>query len=180
MELSTKLNEKIFIPEDDVFDQYTTISRLNACVTKNEQKSRIFLKPTFVSDRIKFDEKVDVLNLQLSAMFWTNWKRGTSFVLQTGKKSYRVCYATHNSCNEIRDFLTFIKPKKVNLNVLPLNNDQKQEMFNQIKSIQDQYVEKTSEIVNQVEPKKKFTFKRRGSNRQDSYKMKSFKKLEGS
>lgn len=178
MELSTTLNEKIFISEADVFDQYSTISRLNACVTTNEQKSRIFLTPSYSTNPIEFDKKHEVLNLQLSAMFWTNWKRGTSFVLQTNPKWYRVCYATHNSFNEIRDFLTFIKPKKVHLNVMPVNDDQKKEMFNHVKLIQDEYLEKPK-IEDKIETKKKFSFKRLRSmsNHRESDKLKSFKKL---
>lgn len=156
MELSSKLNEKIFIHEADVYEQYSAISRLDACVTNYERKARIFLKPTFVASTLKFDER-EVMNLQLSAMFWTNWKRGAPFVLKTAKRSYRVCYATHNSFSEIRDFLLFIKPKKVHLNVLPGNALQKQEMFRQLKAIQNQYLE---EEKKEVETPKKFTFKR--------------------
>lgn len=156
MELSTKLNEKIFIHEAEVFEQYSSISRLCACVTANERQARIFLKPTFVSSTLKFDEK-DVMNLQLSAMFWKNWKRGTPFVLKTDKQSYRICYATHNSFNEIRDFLLFIKPKKIHLNVVPENADQKREMFKQLEAIKKLYLKE--EKLEEEKPKR-FTFKR--------------------
>jgi hypothetical protein len=157
MELSSKLSEKIFIHENDVFDQYSAISRLNACVTTNERKARIFLKPTFVTSTLKFDDQDEVLSLQLSAMFWANWKRGAPFSLETKKNSYRVCYATHNSLAEIRDFLTFLQPRKVHLNVVPESVEQKKEMLKQLKSIQDSYSEKETQAA---EPKKKFSFKR--------------------
>jgi hypothetical protein len=158
IELCSKLNEQIFILENDVFDQYSSISRLNACITTNDRKARIFLKPTFVPNTLKIDEKYKVLKLQLSAMFWSNWKRDTSFVRETKKNCLRVCYATHNSFNELRDFLTFLKPKKVHLNVVPENSEQKLAMLRQLKLIQDSYSVKDNEEVE--EPKKKFTFKR--------------------
>lgn len=163
MELSSKLNEKTYIEESEVFNQvYLLVSRLDSCVTMNKEKARIFLKPTFITSSL-IPEKNDVfLNLQLSAMYWANWSHG-SFVKKTGENSFRVCYATHSSLSEITSFLSYIKPKKVYLNVLPVGVE-RIEMLNQLEVIQRQYSK--GENINKDQPegslstKRKFSFKR--------------------
>lgn len=163
MELSSKLNEKTYIEEREVFSQvYLMVSRLNSCVTMNKDKARIFLKQTFITSSI-LPEKNDVyLNLQLSAMYWANWNHG-SIVRQTGENSFRVCYATHSSLSEITSFLTYVKPKKVYLNVLP-GGVERVEMFNQLALIQKQYTKDEYNPNDQPEgsfsTKRKFSFKR--------------------
>lgn len=156
IELSKSLNEKIFIHEPEVYEQYSLISCLTSCVTTNEE-ARIFLKPTYL--KIKA-EQTNILNLQLSAMIWTNWKGG-SFVMKTAPNSYRICYATHSSYNEIRDFLLHLKPKKIHLNVLPNEEREKLEMLHQVRLIQQHYSENQFEELHErskVQPK--FTFNR--------------------
>jgi len=157
MELSKSLNEKIFIHEPDVYEQYSLISCLASCVTTDED-ARIFLKPTYL--KINSDEQTNFLNIQLSAMFWTHWKGG-SFVMKTAPKSYRVCYATHSSYNEIRDFLLHLKPKKVHLNVLPKEDKEKLKMLHQVKLIQQEYLPNELEHSDKTcKVQTKFTFKR--------------------
>jgi DNA repair metallo-beta-lactamase len=183
MQLSSKLKEKIFIHEAEVYEQYSLISLLDACVTTNERGTRIFLKPTFVTNSLhKFADKDVVMNLQLSAMFWTNWKQGAPFVLKTGQRSYRVCYATHNSFNEIRDFLLFIRPKKVYLNVVPDDVLQKRRMFKELETIQNQYLEGEKKKAEEVIPQTKFSFKRLRSmsSRREAKTLNAEKKLKRS
>lgn len=55
-------------------------------------------------------------------------------------KSFRVCYATHNSFNEIEKFLLFLQPNKVYLNVVPENARERLEMYAQLATIQRQYL----------------------------------------
>lgn len=158
MELSAKLKEKIFICEPEVFNQYLMIPQLQPCVTTDLQSSRIILKPKFVSDdKLQCTPSDDSLRVQLSAMFWVNWDGGP-LVRKTARRSYRVCYATHCSFNEIRDFLTFLKPKSVHLNVLPANHQEKQEMLQELQVIQKSFMPTEENLVsNDI---KKFTFKR--------------------
>lgn len=137
MELSTRLSEKTFVHETNVRNQYLRISGLDSCIATNSAKARIFLIPTYLTSPVKTEKKEFVLNLQLSAMFWANWKHG-SFVEKISRNSFRVCYATHNSFSEIKSFLTYLKPKKVHLNVLP-DGVERAEMFRQLALIQKQY-----------------------------------------
>jgi len=161
MELSTKLNEKICILESEVYDQYSMISLIESCVTMDQHKARIILKPTYLNALDQRDENDIILNLTLSAMFWTNWCGG-SFVRKMAHNSLRVCYATHNSFQEIRDFLMFLMPKKVYLNVLPAAPKERLEMLEQLASIQMEYLgnEPKAEEENTKEVPKKFSFKR--------------------
>ena len=159
IELSKMLKEKIFIRECDVFEQYSSISHLNSCVTNN-QDVRIFLEPTYLKfDRKHSDDCKNYLNLQLSAMFWMNWNGG-SFVHKTGPNSYRVCYATHNSYEETRELLSYLKPKKVYLNVLSEDAEEKLEMLNLVNHIQKQYSIIKSEMNKDSFIQTKFSFKR--------------------
>lgn len=163
LELSKKLNEKIHIHEHDVYEEYSLISSLDACVTTNSQAARIFLRPTYLKvNQIKPDERENFLNLQLSAMFWANWNGG-SFVQKTDRNSYRVCYATHSSYNEIRDFLLYLKPRKVYLNVLPADCEERLQMLQQLNLIQQHYFKTQDEEVSKAATsitKTKFSFTR--------------------
>lgn len=154
------MNEKIYVCEQEVFDQYLSISQLESCVTMTQRNARIFLKPNFVTSNVELNDDHVVMTLQLSAMFWANWKPQSPFVLKTNDKSFRVCYATHNSFNEIRDFLLFLKPRKVNLNVEPENASAKLEMFEQLKKIQQVYQSEEQNAESKVDPPRKFSFKR--------------------
>jgi len=157
IELSTNLKEKIFIYEPEVYEQYSFISCLASCVT-TDGDARIFLKPTYLTTNA--DEQTNILNLHLSAMFWANWKGG-SFIMKTDPTSYRICYATHSSYNEIRDFLLYLKPKKIHLNVLPKDEREKLEMLHQVRLIQKQYSENKFEELNKSSNvQNKFTFNR--------------------
>lgn len=158
IELNARLKEKIFISEPDVYAQYVAISLLHCCVTANPQASRIFLKPTYISEANQY-ESSEVLTIHLSAMFWTNWDGG-SFVRKVAKNSYRVCYATHNSLSELSDFLLFLKPKQVHLNVLPINPIEKSEMLEQLASIQNKYLKDSTTLGYPDRSHKKGLFKR--------------------
>jgi DNA repair metallo-beta-lactamase len=162
MELSEKLNEKIYVCEREVFDQYLSISRLESCVTMSQPNARIFLTRNFVNSDIKLDSGDVVMKLQLSAMFWTNWSGG-NFVLETHKNSFRVCYATHNSYNEIRDFLLFMKPATVHLNVEPKDSNELQEMLSLLDKIQKEY--QPSAVIEEIVEPKKFSFNKIRSRR---------------
>lgn len=162
MELNAKLNEKICV-NFDIYNQYTTISLLESCVTMNQDKSRIFLKAVSETDI----EDQNILTLQLSAMFWSKWSPDRPFVKKITKNYYRVLYSTHCSFNEIRDFILFLKPKKVHLNVLPPHGKERQEMFDELSRIQNSIMPKDEIDIQEVNEKataenadKKFTFKR--------------------
>lgn len=157
MELSRKLSEKIHIQEDGVYDQYTSISILSECVTNVKENAKIYLKPKYMSSTKEPENDDDTLRLQLSAMYWDDWKEGSPFMEKMSSKSYRVCYATHNSFSEIKDFLMFLQPNKVYLNVVPENARERTKMYAQLANIQRQYLKEEIEPSSGV---KKFKLSR--------------------
>lgn len=158
MEVSKFFKEKIYVCEEEVYQQYSQISEINNCITRDLLNSRIFLKPKYIPTNIIADENTrNVLNLNISAMFWANWQDGDLIINKIKDNYYRVCYATHNSLDEISDFLTYLKPKKVYLNVLPNNQKEKIEMLSLLKSIEKNY---KGEHADNGKLTKRFSFKR--------------------
>lgn len=163
MEVSEHFNEKIYVCEEETYEQYSQISKINGCVTRDLLNARIFLKPKFLSrGASKASIEKNVLSLNLSAMYWENWN-GKSVIEKLSNHYFRVLYATHSSLEEITDFLTYLKPKKVNLNVLPENPREKLEMLRRLRDIQKKYMpmpEEDHEEENETTVKRKFSFKR--------------------
>lgn len=158
-EINRKLGEKICIIEPELYEQYSLISELDSCVTNNQKSAKIHLRQTYITDSIDFKKTDTVLTIHLSAMYWLNWTGG-SFVEKTSDNSYRVCFATHNSLNEIRDFLVYLKPKNVFLNVVPSNSSERNEMMKVLSDIQRQYRVDDVKPVEEAVVMKRFSFKR--------------------
>lgn len=158
MELYNTLKQRTCIPEAEVYEQYQTISNLDNCVTNDAIRTQIVLTPKYlktIPGKPKTDPKL-ILTIKLSAWFWTNWNEKKPFVSTINTNTVRICYATHSSYNELKAFLLFLKPSKVFLNVIPTNSDEKREMFNELKEVQDLYLEKTKQKLTT----KKSCFKR--------------------
>lgn len=146
MELSKQLKEKIHIVEPELYEQYSLVSLLDSCVTNSQRCSRIHLQQTYLKEAVEFAPSDVVLTLRLSAMYWRNWNGG-HFYERTSDNTYRVCFATHNSLGEIKDFLTFLKPKTVNLNVVPESLTEKIEMTKLLSDIQKTYQIPPDEVL---------------------------------
>lgn len=161
MEVSKHFKEKIYVYEEETYEYYSQISQINACVTRDLLNARIFLKPKFLSKGISKCSERNVLSLNLSAMFWENWN-GKSMINELRADYYRVCYATHSSLEEISAFLLYLKPTKVNLNVIPGNARERFKMLSELRGIQKKYMlmldQHDEESNNAV--KRKFSFKR--------------------
>lgn len=154
IQIYKELKEQIYINEQQVFELYSIISDLTTCVTSDKLKARISLKPSFMANEISEDS--NTLTIQLSAMYWKNWMKGTDFSTKIeGKNLIRVCYATHNSCSELEDFVTFLEPKCINATVIPNNFTEKELMMALIRRMYKKFVREQ-----EPEKKKKFTFKR--------------------
>lgn len=56
-----------------------------------------------------------------SALRWSNLTEGDRFwrKLTASREEYAVCYSNHASCDELKDFLNYLKPAEVRFNVLP-------------------------------------------------------------
>lgn len=154
-----KLREKIYIVEPELYEQYSLISHMDSCVVNSYRNARIHLRQTYIKETCEANDDDIVLSIHLSAMYWANWECGP-FVRKISGNACRVCFATHNSLSEIRDFLAFLKPKNVYLNVVPSNITQRNEMLNLLADIQRQYNVDESKPVEQTTVPKKFSFDR--------------------
>lgn len=158
--MSQKLRQKFYCFEEEIFEQYSQISKISKHVTKSIHEARIFVKPKHIGQRESKLEK-NVLNINLSAMRWSNWNVHDEIFEKIRDNYYSICYATHNSLDEIQDFITYLKPKKVYLNVIPRVIKDRLDMFQRLREIQSNYME-LSDNEEEEKPKfsKKFSFKR--------------------
>lgn len=165
IELGQNLGQKFYCFEDEVYEQYSQISEISKHVTKNHYEARIFVNPKYLGQN---KTERNVLSLNLSAMFWKNWDGQSSIVQKIREDYYRVCYATHMSLEEIEEFLNYLKPKKVYLNVIPNSTNAKREMFKRLKEIQSNFMIPSDAEKDIEDEKIKFTkkssFKRLRSN----------------
>lgn len=159
--MSQKLGKKFYCLEEEVYEDYSRISEISNYVTKNIHEARIFVKPKYINRIIP--EERNVMNIFLSAMFWENYDGRGEIAKMMRKDCYRICYATHNSFEEIRDFLLYLRPKKIYPNVMPGTIKERYEMQARIREIQKSYMDDEQE-----KPKKKFSFKRKTRQNNDA------------
>ncbi|XP_059622714.1 protein artemis-like [Phlebotomus argentipes] len=76
----------------------------------------------------------EVCEIRPSALFWRNWKT-TSCLTKSQSRIFRVCYSSHSSLAELKDFIGFLKPRKVELNVVPKSAESRAEMFSVLREI---------------------------------------------
>lgn len=155
-DINKKFKEKVYIHEEAVYEQYLVVSELSSCVTRDVLNSRISLKPSFVFDTNGKTADKNTLTIKLSAMYWKNWNKESPFeCTNEAKKVVRVCYATHNSCTELENFVKFLEPKSIHPTVMPDNFNDKEIMNtiirNMIKSFKNNV---------EIDPKPKRRFKR--------------------
>jgi DNA repair metallo-beta-lactamase len=172
--ISKATNMKIHV-NDAVYEQYRYIPDMDNCLTKspvNPLQCRIHACYGPEKEACLKDYKNSKLLriIRPSAMIWRYWNTGEDIVTKilsptkdssNKTETYRVCYSNHSSLSEIRDLLLYLKPKKVNLNVV--NSGTKQEMFALKQQIMEEYNEErslTAEAVHQpfVAIESSFTF----------------------
>lgn len=73
-------------------------------------------------------------------MIWTKWQPNQAiFEGELDKQIVRVCYSNHASYTEVRDLLLYLRPKSIELNVVPTCTAAKAEMNKEIKDILAEY-----------------------------------------
>ncbi|XP_055692046.1 protein artemis-like [Lutzomyia longipalpis] len=110
---------------------YAYIPDMDGVFTVDEKQSQIHAcwKPGCPVVRSSGKKVREILP---TAMFWTNWKESRDFVKVTNF-NIRVCYSSHSSMRELRDFITFLRPASVKLNVI--QESKKTEMYNALRKI---------------------------------------------
>jgi DNA cross-link repair 1C protein len=159
IELCKKLNLKIFIHEEEVYEFYCQISELHRCFTRDKSTAKVLLIPSYITNKsTEIDSNALVINI--SALYWSNWDDSKPFHHEVKKNYLRVCYATHNSKSELEDFLDYMRPLKVNLNVASRNSVENNKMLEDVQSYCT-HSDESSKVVNS----KKFSFKKLGGNK---------------
>lgn len=128
LSLTEKLRQKIHICKDAIKD-YLYFPELDDSVTANddERKVRIHCCPpdsgSWSSPNLKCHPELPsnfIRIIRPTAIRWENWNDKMEIVEQCGSV-YFVCYSNHASFNEIRKFVAYLKPKKVEFNVMPVD-----------------------------------------------------------
>lgn len=114
MEIGRKLKQKIYVANEQL-EKYIFFPDMDQCISSDLKECNIFSlqkheKTMFGSFHYRI--------IQPSALFWKNWTRGQPICKEEHKNTIRVAYSSHSSYTELKDFIEFVKPKKVQLNVV--------------------------------------------------------------
>lgn len=140
IEIGKRLKSKIHINEEEM-EKYRYIPELDDIFTTNTKKSRIhacFDYHNKNGKKLTCNPELDpsiIRAIKPTAMIWREWEESSDFVKIEANDNVRVCYSNHSSLSEIRDFLIYLKPKNVELNVVPTDPTKKQQMLDTVSRI---------------------------------------------
>ncbi|KAJ6622380.1 Protein artemis [Pseudolycoriella hygida] len=118
-----------YIPElDNIFTTNSRKSQIHACFDwQNKNGKQLTCNPELDPSLIRV--------IKPTAMIWKEWQHSLDIVKKEEHENIRVCYSNHSSMSEIRDFLIYLQPKNVELNVVPADALKKQEMLNAVSAM---------------------------------------------
>lgn len=127
--LDDEMKNYKYIPElDNIFTTISQKSRIHACFDYfNKNGKHLTCDPTFDPALIRV--------IKPTAMIWREWQESMEIVKKEPNEYVRVCYSNHSSCSEIRDFLMFLKPKNVELNVIPTEPNKRKDMLEALSEV---------------------------------------------
>lgn len=123
-----------YVPElDDCFTTDGASSRIHACFSTIKRNSlQLCCDPNHDTKKI--------LVIRPTAMIWTKWRPDQAIHAgELDEQFVRVCYSNHASYTEVRDLLLYLRPKSIELNVVPTCTADKAEMNLEIKNILAEY-----------------------------------------
>ncbi|KAL5286758.1 DCLRE1C family protein [Megaselia abdita] len=138
MNIARKCKEKVFVPEQ-LQDKYIYFEVLDDVISSNKFNSRIFLE---TGDTFKGKASFNPHNMILkpSALFWKRLSKGDKFSRVFDSNEFRVAYSSHCSLQELKEFIEFLKPVKIFLNVK--NSETIQTLNSFWKSTEEKEIEK--------------------------------------
>lgn len=118
-----------YFPElDDCFTSDGATSRIHACFsTTNRTSLQLCCDPNHDTKKIRV--------IRPTAMIWTKLQKHQDIYKKLNKQTVRVCYSNHASYTEVRDLLLYLKPKSIELNVIPTCTAAKADMKLEIQNI---------------------------------------------
>lgn len=171
IEISKILKMKIHINQTE-YEKYRYIPEMDDCITSNGNETQIHACTLNQKTNWKtlsccnYENSKYIRVIKPSAMIWQGWKINDDIVTESSNEIYRVCYSSHASFTELKDMILYLKPKNVELNVIPEDEDEKFEMYKTLSTITNQYCDKNEEvIVNLVED---YSFKNIRNNNNNS------------
>lgn len=115
MNIAKKCKERVYVPEHQQA-KYIYFPELDNAISPSEWNSRIFLETVDKSKTMEIDRSSMIL--KPSALYWKNLKKGEPFFKSESKSNVtRIAYSSHSSLEELKEFLQFLSPLKVFLNV---------------------------------------------------------------
>lgn len=148
-----KLNMKIHMSQA-TFNDYQFIPELDNCFdrsTVRRQRIHLCSSAECTPTRYKWDSKSLVCSPQIDAKHiciirptatkWNGLVAGAQITIphESIPNVHFVCYSNHSSYEEINDLLTYLKPKNVQLNVVPRTSDGKSDMQACLQAIMKKY-----------------------------------------
>lgn len=129
---------------DEIFEFYSRVPEMDHAVTRSKDKTKIHSAcgttyKTVCPNAIAFKVKV----IKISAFRWKSENLENGISEQT-QNTHFVCYSTHASYEEGVELLKFLKPKRVEANVL-----------HNKPSVDDEILRNIEEVLGYEEPKKK-------------------------
>lgn len=121
-----------YIPElDHIFTTLSNKSQIHACFDyHNKNGKSLTCNPNIDPALIRV--------IKPTAMIWREWEESMEIFKEESGEHFRVCYSNHCSMSEIRDFLVYLQPKNVELNVVPTDALKKQKMMDAVSEIMRQ------------------------------------------
>lgn len=165
-EIYDQLKQKIHVNDSEIIN-YRYIPELDHCVTNNGQQLQIhgcYMYGNNFSEHLscrQIENNEYLRIIRPTAIHWKNWQQN-NLIYSKEKMSeiYRVCYSSHSSYSEIKDFLEYLKPKSIELNVVSTGENEK---LQQIKCLNEillnlNGLKITEQLTNNMELEKEFKF----------------------
>lgn len=144
IEIARIMKMKIHVDHSE-FKKYCYIPEMDNCVTIDGTSTQIHACFDLLSNNHRnlkcrnINDPSFLRVIRPSAMIWKDWDKTKDIVQTLNNEIYRVCYSNHASYNEIVDLILYLKPKKIEMNVLPLSDSAKLSMKNNILKLMTEY-----------------------------------------
>lgn len=125
VEISKRFEMPIHV-NSDIHRIYSTIPDMDGAITIKSSASQIHAscgnKFNALCNHYKYLRKIT-----LSVLWWSN-KNMSKSIVWNDDEYFRVCYSLHASLEEIKQFLSFLKPTEVEPCVLPVCSEERETM----------------------------------------------------
>lgn len=137
MEIAKEMQMPIHVNED-CYNVYKCIPEMDNAVTLNPAETRIHSNCGIKYKQICLTSTEFLREIVPSALWWRG-KNLESFVEEEHENKIRICYSSHASFEEVKDFLLLLKPAEVEPCVVPTSVKEKIDLTNLLEQIMLSY-----------------------------------------